>query len=207
MGEADLPGIEGGEAGWQTMHLVAGGHGSGGGVAGHAAVVADPVDRGGRALEVVLVGVGEGRGHGREVHLEEVDAVAKLDEVLAELVLGELEGGTGEEGLDGEQEGCERGAISGDRCLASGGLSPSVRPERVERVVQIGVEGRNVELRRIGASTVQLRHVARRTTTHAERVELRLIADLESRCDRTTHSCSIEQTFVPTELSHKGRKK
>ena len=62
VGEADLPGLEGGEAGRQAVHLLPGSHGTGGGMTGHAALVADPVDRGGRALEVVLVGPGEARG-------------------------------------------------------------------------------------------------------------------------------------------------
>ncbi len=188
VGEADLPGIEGGEAQGKAVDQVTGGHGTGGGMAGHAALVADPVDRGGRALEVVLVGPGEGAGQDREAHLEEVDAVAEADEVLAELVLGELEGRRVEECLDGKDEGGERGPLGGDRLPAGVSLSPRVRAERVERVAQLGIEPVGVGLRPLQGSATPTGHD-------------RLIANLEHRGsrDHTTHSCSIEHMFATTD--------
>jgi hypothetical protein len=201
VGEADLAGVEGGEAGGQTVHLIAGGHGPSRGMAGHAAVVADPVDRGGRALAVVLVGPGEDRCQGSEAQLEEVDAVAEVDEVLAELVLGQLEGGSTEVRLEVEQEGCQRRALDGDGCLGSGDLGPGVRPEGVERVGQLGVErvGAGVEVER-GSAGVMAQPPAR-SAALGDRLDLELITNLEGTGTRdgTTHSCSIEHMFVTTD--------
>jgi hypothetical protein len=45
----------------------------------------DPVDRGDRALGVVLVGGGEARGAGRKAELEDIDAMAEPDQMVAEL--------------------------------------------------------------------------------------------------------------------------
>ena len=75
--------------------------------------------------------------------------MAEADEVLAELVLGELEGGVVEICLDGQLEGRERSPVTGDRCLGSGELRPGMGAERVERVVQIGIEVWDVELRSV----------------------------------------------------------
>ena len=55
-------------------------------MAGQLAVVADPVDGGDRALGVVLGGGGELAGVLREGDLEEIDAVAEMDEVGADLL-------------------------------------------------------------------------------------------------------------------------
>ena len=107
MGEADLPGLEGGDAGREAMDLLAGGHRPGGGLPGQVAVVADPVDGTDRALGLVLVGGGEDRGLGSEVELEQVDAVAEPDQVVAELRGGELEVRFDDEALDRLDQGLE----------------------------------------------------------------------------------------------------
>ena len=85
MGEADLARIEGRDTGGQSAHLLAGRDRPGGGVGGHPAVMADPVDRGHRALRVVLVGRREGRRAGRKPELEDIDAMPKPDQEVPEL--------------------------------------------------------------------------------------------------------------------------
>ena len=100
MGEADLPGLEGGDTGREAMDLLAGGDRPGGGLPGQVAVVADPVDGTDRTLGVVLVGGGEDRGLGGEAELEQIDALAEPDQVVAELGGGELEGRFDHEALD-----------------------------------------------------------------------------------------------------------
>ncbi len=122
--------------------------------------------------------------------------MAEADEVLAELVLGELEGRRVEECLDGKDEGGERGPLGGDRLPAGVSLSPRVRAERVERVAQLGIEPVGVGLRPLQGSATPTGHD-------------RLIANLEHRGsrDHTTHSCSIEHMFAQADTHPTPRSK
>ena len=85
MGEPDVPGIKGSDAGGQPVYLLAGGNGPGSSMPGHVAVMTDPVDRGDRALSSVLVGGSEGRSFARKAKLEEIDAMPKPHQVIHEL--------------------------------------------------------------------------------------------------------------------------
>ena len=108
MGKADVPGLEGGDAGRKAMDLFAGGDRPGSRRPGEVAVMADPVDGTDRALGVVLVGGGKHGGLGREAEFEQIDAVAEPDQVIAELRRGELEGRFHDEPLDRIDQGLER---------------------------------------------------------------------------------------------------
>jgi hypothetical protein len=66
-------------------------------------VVAHPVDRRGRPLDLVLVGGREGRRLAGEAQLEQIDPVAELDQALAELG-GRCLSRLGHERFDGTHE-------------------------------------------------------------------------------------------------------
>jgi hypothetical protein len=100
VGEADPARLERGDTRRERLGRRAGGDGAGGGVAGHGALVADPVDRRGRALGLVLLGGGKHRGLAGEAELEQIDAVAEPDQTLAQLVRGELHSGPRHERFD-----------------------------------------------------------------------------------------------------------
>jgi hypothetical protein len=91
----------------RSRRLLAGGDGTGRGVAGHAALMADPVDRRGRALGLGLVRGGEEGGVAGEAELEEVEAVAEPDQVGAELIWGDLGRRSSQEGVDRAHEAVE----------------------------------------------------------------------------------------------------
>ena len=88
MGETDLAALHGLDALRQLLQVLAHRHRGTCGAAVHVAVVADPVDRGGRALLVVLVGAGKLRSGLREVELQAVDGVAQGDELVTQLLSG-----------------------------------------------------------------------------------------------------------------------
>ena len=77
MGEPDPALLEGGDTGGEQGCRLPGGDRTSRGGAGHPALVADPVDRGVRALDLVLIGGRERRSLMGEAELEEVNAVAE----------------------------------------------------------------------------------------------------------------------------------
>ncbi len=85
VGEADPPSPEGSDTRRQPLGCLAGGDRARRCADGHGALVAHPVDRRGRPLDLVLVRGREGCRLAREAQLEEIDPMAELDQTLAEL--------------------------------------------------------------------------------------------------------------------------
>ena len=112
VGETDPPRLERGHARGERLRLLAGGDGTRRGVPGHPALMADPVDRRGRALGLVLLRGGEDRRFSGEAELEQIDAVAEPDQALAELGRGELDRGTCHECFDGLQQPFEARSVA-----------------------------------------------------------------------------------------------
>jgi hypothetical protein len=82
-------------------------------VAGHPAVVADPVDGRGGALEVGLVGVGEVGGVASEAELQEVAGVAQPGQVASQLLAGAEGAEAFAEALDEPDQVVERELVRG----------------------------------------------------------------------------------------------
>jgi hypothetical protein len=69
-------------------------------VGAHLAVVPDPIDRRGRALELVFAGGGEMRGGPRELEFQSIARVAQLDELDPQRLAGGSEFAAATEAVD-----------------------------------------------------------------------------------------------------------
>jgi hypothetical protein len=104
VGEPDPPLAERGDTRREAVGLLPGRDRAGGGIAGHPALVADPVDRRRRTLGRMFISGREGRGLASEAKFEQIDAATEPDQAFAELERRELTGWQCHEPLDTLEE-------------------------------------------------------------------------------------------------------